>query len=257
MIDLDDEGGARAAKGAPVAGDLSVGEELTYVFARATGALPSAEVTESALHLVTSVAVHTVEAATGAGVSVMDTSGARTTTGASDERVERADTLQYDLDEGPCLDAWAGRAVVRSDDLADETRWPRWAAAARSLGLRSTLSAPLVAGDDAVGTIKLYGSRARAFTERDEGTLLLLAAQAAVLVTGFQAVGRAGRLSAEVRGALRRRDVVNLAKGVVMGRDGATPDGAFAHLVSLAERDHRPVHEVASRIVDTAQRRTR
>lgn len=235
----------------------SVGDELTNVFARATGALPSGEVTDAALHLVTSVAIHTVEAATGAGVSVMGTGGARTTRGASDELVERADMLQHDLGEGPCIDAWTRRALVRCDDLASETRWPRWVAAARSLDLRSSLSAPLVAGDDAFGAIKLYSPRAHAFSDKDEGTLLLLAAQAAVLVRGAQAFGQAGQLSGEVRGALRRRDLVNLAKGVVMGRDGSTADAAFAHLVSLADRDHRPVHEVAARVVESSQRRTR
>lgn len=240
-----------------MASGLSVGDELTYVFARATGALPTAEAAESALILVTSVGVHTIEAASAAGVSVMDATGARATRGASDEVVERADRLQYDLGEGPCVDAWTGRAVVRCDDLTTETRWPRWVAAVRALGLRSSLSAPLVAGDDALGTIKLYSSYVAAFSEKDEGTLLLLAAQAAGLVTSFQAFGRAGRLSGDVRGALRRRDLVNLAKGVVMGRDGTTADAAFAHLASLADRDHRPVHEVAARVVDSAQRRTR
>lgn len=240
-----------------MASDLSVGDELTHVFARTTGALPSAELVESALHLVTSVAVQTIEAATGAGVSLMDPDGARTTTGASDLLVERADALQYDLGEGPCLDAWAQRAVVRCEDLASEPRWPRWAAAASSLDLRSALSAPLVAGDEAVGAIKVYSPHPRAFTDRDEGTLLLLAAQAAVLVTTLRTFGKAGRLSEELRGALRKRDVINLAKGVVMGRDGTTEESAFAHLVALSTRDHRPVEEVAVRLVDSAQRRNR
>lgn len=240
-----------------MASDLSVGEELTHVFARTTGVMPSAEVIESVLHLVTSVAVQAIDSASGAGLSLMDPDGARSTTGASDPVVEWADTLQHDLGEGPCIDAWSHRAVVRCDDLATEARWPRWVAAASSLDLRSTLSAPLVAGDEVVGAIKVYSTQPRAFTDKDEGTLLLLAAQAAVLVTSLRTVDRAGRLSAELRGALRRRDVINLAKGVVMGRDGTTEESAFAYLVSLSDRDHRPVHEVAARVVDSAQRRNR
>ena len=240
-----------------MASDLSVGEELTYVFARTTGAMPSTEMIESALHLVTSVAVQTIEGAAGAGISREEPSGLRTTIASSAPLVERAAALQHDLGEGPCVDAWSRRTVVRCDDVESETRWPRWVAAASSLDLRSAMSAPLVAGDEAVGAITVYSSRTRAFTEHDEGTLVLLAAQAAILLDGFRAVDRAGRLSDEVRSALRRRDVVNLAKGVVMGRDGTTEDAAFAYLVSLSNRDHRPVHEVATRVVDTAQRRNR
>src|SRR3954453_22114585 len=123
-----------------------------------SGLLLSHETVTTALGLVTSLSLETLPGSSGAGVSIMDEQGRRTS-GATDPRVERADALQYDLDEGPCLAATALRQVVRVDDAAEERRWPRWGGAAATLGLRSSLSAPMVAGDRALGAVKLYAEQ--------------------------------------------------------------------------------------------------
>ena len=40
--------------------------------------------------------------------------------------VRRGDALQYELDEGPCLDSVRWHETVVSQDLSREERWPRW-----------------------------------------------------------------------------------------------------------------------------------
>ena len=50
------------------------------------------------------------------------------TTAASSEGVRRRDTLQYELREGPCLDAIWEAPQIFTGDLRSDTRWPRWAA---------------------------------------------------------------------------------------------------------------------------------
>ena len=54
----------------------------------------------------------------------------------------RADELQQETGEGPCMDAVWEQPLVRVADLAlEEERWPRWAPrAAHELGLRSMVS---------------------------------------------------------------------------------------------------------------------
>ena len=110
--------------------DLPLADELSAVSARVAGLLLSEETVTTALGLVSSLALDTVPGAVGAGISIVDERGRRSS-GSTDARVEQADALQYELDEGPCLAASAGRRLVRVDDLAADRRWPRWAAAPR------------------------------------------------------------------------------------------------------------------------------
>jgi GAF domain-containing protein len=226
---------------------------LSDVLARASGRMLPERTVDSVLELITSTAVQVVPAASGAGATVA-TGTAPASTASTDRLVEEADARQYQLDEGPCLTAWRERVVVRVDDLATDARWPRWAAEARGLGLRSTLSAPLVAGDRALGAMKLYSDRPYAFGADDERTLALFAAQAAVLVDAAAVFRRAGQLSPDLQESLRRREVLSQATGIVMGRDRVPAATAFAHLVALGHRDGRSVHEVAQRLVATTSR---
>ena len=106
--------------------------------------LLSTETITTAVETVTALVRETLPGATGAGVTLVDSRGKRSVA-ASDELVEQADLLQYQLDEGPCLDSWRDRVDLRVDDTTTETRWPRWSPAAAQAGVRSMLSSPLVA----------------------------------------------------------------------------------------------------------------
>ena len=121
--------------------------ELSGVLAQMGGVLLSAETVETAVSLVTQLAVATIPASVGAGVTLVDAQGKRTTA-ASDALVERADELQYELDDGPCLTAWRERVAVLIDDVELDTRWPEWTAAVGHLGIESVLSVPLVTGKE-------------------------------------------------------------------------------------------------------------
>ena len=53
--------------------------------------------------------------------------GRYTTERASGDQAVLADQLQYDADEGPCLDALRGQEPVVVIDVAEDDRWPTWA----------------------------------------------------------------------------------------------------------------------------------
>ncbi|WP_448623593.1 GAF domain-containing protein [Geodermatophilus sp. URMC 64] len=235
---------------------LPLADELSAVFARMSGLLLSHETAATALGLITSLAVQTVPGSAGAGVSIVDERGRRTS-GATDPRTEQADALQYDLDEGPCLAATALRQVVRVDDVAEDPRWPRWGRAAAPLGLRASLSAPMVAGDRALGAVKVYAEQPAAFDPHAEHLLTLFSAQAAILVANVQSYERAQRFTAELRQAFRARDVVSIAKGVLMARHGVDEDGAVAMLLARATHDVVLLRDAARAVVDSAVRRRR
>ncbi|WP_127130287.1 GAF and ANTAR domain-containing protein [Georgenia sp. SYP-B2076] len=236
---------------------LPLADELAVVFARMSGLLLSQETVGSALRLVTSLAADTIPGTVGAGISLMDQHGRRTTTAASDAVVERADDLQYELGEGPCLQTWADRATCRVDELATESRWPRWCRAAAALGLHSVLSAPMVAGDVALGAIKVYSFHPGAYDPRSEHLLAMFGAQAAVLVANVQSYENARRLTDDLKDALRSRDTISVAMGIVMARDGIDEDAAFATLIGMSQRERKSVRDVAQSLARGTARRRR
>ncbi|MEV6621768.1 GAF domain-containing protein [Amycolatopsis sp. NPDC051106] len=124
---------------------------------------------------------------------------------------------------GPCLPAWTDRTVVRVDDLARDTRWPHWARRAHDLGLRASLSAPLVAGDTRPGALKVNGDRPRAYGSREESLLGMFATQAAVLVANVKSHADANRASARLAASVRGRDTVNRARGRAASRWSRPP----------------------------------
>jgi GAF domain-containing protein len=237
--------------------DLPLADEMSAVYARMSGLLLSEETVRTALRLVTSLAADTIPGTAGAGVTLVDDCGRKASAGASDPLVERADALQYELGQGPCLTAWAQRAVIRVDDIPADPRWRQWSAAVEPLGLRASLSAPLVAGDVALGAIKVYADRPSAYDARAEGVLTLFAAQAAILLANVQSYEKAQRLSGELRDVLRGRDVIGMAKGVLIARNSVDEDVAFAMLTSTAQREHRKLRDVAQSLIKSAGRRRR
>lgn len=240
----------------PSGSALPLADELAAVSARMSGLLLTHETVSTALGLVTALAVETVPGSHGAGITLVDERGRRTSA-ATDDSVLRADALQYDHDEGPCLAAVALRAVVRVDDLGTEQRWPRWAADAVGLGVRSALSAPLVAGDRALGALKVYAREVDVFDARAEQLLLMFSAQAAILVANVQAYDRAQRLSEGLRQTVRDRDAVSVAKGVLMARHGVDESTALGMLLARATQDDIPLRETARTVSAAAVRRRR
>jgi len=223
-------------------------EGLTDVASRMSRLLLSRQTVQTVLELLTSLIQETLPATTGTGVTLVDAVGKRTTA-ASDLVAEQADALQYELEEGPCLTAWRDRRLIRIDDLEQDGRWPRWAPPAAALGLRSVLSAPMIAGDESLGAIKAYSLRPGAYGARDGHLLELFAKQAAVLLTEVRSRQRTERETAGFLEALRDRDILGQAKGVLMGRGAANGDVAYAMLLKDSERSDVTVHEAARRLI--------
>jgi GAF domain-containing protein len=212
------------------------------------GVVLSAETLQTVVALVTRLAAATIPGTAGAGVTLVDARGRRTTA-ASDPLVTEVDALQYAFDSGPCLTAWSDQVTVRIDRLDTEDRWPRWTAAAAGLGVASMISLPLVSGEVSVGAIKLYSREAGVYDARAEEIFGLFAEQAAVLLANMLTLADARQLSAQLTDALQRRDIIGQAAGVLIARGAGDRDTAFALLVAASQRSGVRVHEVARTLV--------
>jgi GAF domain-containing protein len=233
--------------------ELPLADELVAVFARMSNVLLTEETVANALKLITEAAVLAVEGAAGAGVTLMDSNGSRSSAASTSSIVAQADTLQYDLGQGPCLSAWASGHPVDIADVRTDLRWPEWGMAADDLGLRSCVSVPLLAGDLAFGAIKIYWERPNAATHRLVRLLELFAAQASIFLVNVQARERGRMLSEQLKATLTQRDIISTAKGIVMANRGLGNHDAMLHLMTRALNEHRALREVAEEIIRSTQ----
>jgi GAF domain-containing protein len=131
-------------------------DELSTVIARIQGLLLTEEKVNTAVRLLAQAAKESVPGTIGAGVSLMDARGRRISSGYTDRIVAQTDAMQYECGEGPCLTAWATEKPVLLEDIREESRWPDWRRAVQGLPVRSVVSAPLIAGKESIGALKLY-----------------------------------------------------------------------------------------------------
>ena len=205
---------------------------------------------DTVVNLVKAVAVKTLPGTVGAGVTLVDRQGKHSRE-ASNSLLEQADQLQYTYDAGPCLTAWRDQVPVQIDDISTEGRWPEWTAAVAALGVRSMLSVPMLSSGRSVGAIKVYSDRSRAYDSGSVTILELFAQQAAVLLSNTQAVADARQLSTQLTAALKDRDVIGQATGVLLAQGADDVPAALWALRSEAQRAGASLSTVAHRIVNT------
>jgi phosphoserine phosphatase RsbU/P len=92
----------------------------------------------------------------GAGVLLMDSDTEHHFVAASDDVILGVETLQMELQEGPCLQAYRSGQHVAIRDLAQDTTFARFSPAAAQAGLGAVYSFPLRLDDRQLGALELY-----------------------------------------------------------------------------------------------------
>lgn len=232
---------------------LPIADELAAAAAGAAGLLMSEATVAQTLKLITAAAKASVPFAIGAGVTLIDANARPTSAAASDEVVEHADALQYDLEQGPCLSAWANEDTMVVQDIAADDRWPEWSRAVAPLAVASCLSVPLKSSsEESFGAVKIYAAEPQSFTERSRAVLELLARQASVLLEHAITAEQAKKITDELRNTLHSRDVIGMAKGIFMERHGVGAEEAVRLLMKQAIAQGRTLGELAARLVEAA-----
>nr|WP_246315718.1 GAF and ANTAR domain-containing protein [Kineococcus aurantiacus] len=153
----------------------------------------------------------------------------------------RFDRTQEELGEGPCLDAMFTEPVVRTDDLLTDPRWPRLAARSADLGVRSMLCFQLFVHRGTLGGLNLLSSREGAFDDDAAVVGSMIAAHAAVALADAQQLE-------DLSTALRHRDVIGQAKGILMERFKVDADQAFALLARVSQERNVKLHALAEEL---------
>jgi anti-anti-sigma factor len=210
------------------------------------------EVVDGALGLVVELAYACVGGADGVSVSLLR-HGVLRTVAASDQIIMSMDADQYATGEGPCVDASVQGHWFHAESLDRETRWPSFTPRARELGIKAILSSPLKAFDEPVGALNIYSRTASAFEVKDQEVAGVFAQKASVILSDARVGVSDAQMASRFTQALRNREIVSLAKGVIMEREGVDEDEAFSILMRLSLDQGLPLHGRAEAILRSAR----
>jgi GAF domain-containing protein len=225
---------------------VSEARHLMTGFTRLTQALDVAPDEDARIQIAVSTCVLMVRGCDHVGFTVND-GGTLSTEGGSDDLVSRANSLQSELSEGPCLDVMRDQDALVSNDLAQERRWPRWACRVHGeLGVGSMMSLLVYTGRRSYGALSLYADQRHRFDGEDVAVGQALAAHLAVTID-------AGRHLDQLRLAMDSRTIIGQAQGLLMGHLGIDADQAFDYLRRISSESNRKLSAVAVEIVRTRQ----
>ena len=136
---------------------------------------------------------------TGVGVMLMGESQALHFVAASNEAVQSIETLQNELLEGPCLEAYQTGETVSIPDLSVDQRFPRFSPRALEAGLAAVFTFPLRLEGSRLGALDLYRDAAGELDDHDLRTAQVLADVAAGYLVNAQIRRDASATAAQLR----------------------------------------------------------
>ena len=162
----------------------------------------------------------------------------------TDPIVEKADRLQMECGEGPCLEAiWMHDSYV-IDDAATDRRWPSWGPRVAELGLSSILSIRLFEPGHTLGALNLYARQGKAFDPYDVSIAHVFARHASIALANSQAETTLAR-------AIDARHLIGQAQGILMERYEIDTDKSFDVLRRYSQDKNVKLAEVARRVIET------
>lgn len=196
----------------------------------------------AALEALTISAVTNIPGVEFASITLVGAGDVLQTIAATDPLADRTDQLQYELHEGPCYAAVTDDRMVVVNDLSATDRFPTYAPAAVSLGVRAQAAIQLVNPGRRAG-LNLYARTAGAFDRSTAQIAELFATQAAAVLHYATQVEQLSE-------ALHTRTDIGTAVGIVMERYGIGSAQAFAFLVRSSNTRNVKLRVLAREVID-------
>ena len=186
----------------------------------------------------------------GASISVFDPAGRQSTICASGPLAARAETVQFDLGEGPHWEALQTGAPVLCPDLASRAQsWPLFSTAAQQLGIRAVFAFPMKLGAATVGAVDLYCLTPRRLDVHQVSLASSMADRIAPRAVRIAMSGAEDHPFTENEHAPSLRREVHQATGMIQAQLDVTATGALARLRGHAFVAGVPVEALAADVV--------
>ena len=181
-------------------------------------------------------------------ISLKRRDGTFETAAGTDQLVWELDGVQYDLGEGPCVQAVEHEPVVVVPELRHDQRWPGYVAAAVTRGVRSQVAVRLFADNRHVAGLNLYSTEHDEVDQMSADTAQLFATHAAIILGHAQQEDQLNQ-------ALTSRKVIGQAIGILMERYRIDADRAFQFLLRASSTSNVKLRDVAQEVVTTSVER--
>jgi hypothetical protein len=215
--------------------------QILEISQRLSAALSPADL-DATLANITAAAVEVLPQVKYASITVKHADGKLETFAPTDDVITEIDAAQYELQEGPCYQAAVETVHLEAPHLADDTRFPRYAPVAVSFGIQAQAGIRLFDTPKSNGALNLYSEDAGAFQDFDTVSQLFTHQSAVALAYA--------RHVANLESAIKTRQLVGQAVGIMMERHQLDDARAFAFLARLSSHENIKLRDIAQRIVD-------
>jgi GAF domain-containing protein len=227
--------------------ELSVRELLEF-YAVLGRDVAAQESSIGALEAITNVAVQAIVGAHFASIT-RGQGESYSTVAPTDNAAFTADSAQYRLRSGPCLDALDRDTLIVTGNVAIDARWPQWGPeVSERPGVMSVVAVRLVVEEEEmVAALNIYSRDQDAFSDDAVTMAHLLATHGALAVSRVIAREKATNLA---RAVTTNREI-GMAMGVLMMAYKVTEDEAFDLLRIASQGSHRKINGIARDVIDT------
>lgn len=233
-------------------GDGVVGTAYLATLQELAGLLIEVAPLEVLLEQLVELTSRALTSSSAVGVTVVDDDHGYLTAASTSPAADRVDVSQYELRDGPCVDALEAGRRHHLRDLGKPGRWPEFRARARAHGFGTVLSLPLVDGRSTVGALNVFAEGPDGLRTKDLYLAERIAAPAAATLANARAYRRALQLGEQLQEALESRALIEQAKGLLMGVEHITAEEAFERLRQISQRRNLKLREVAAQLLDDA-----
>ncbi|MFF6998829.1 GAF and ANTAR domain-containing protein [Streptomyces sp. NPDC008313] len=222
---------------------FDVGFELADALTAAAQQLHDTSTSHHTLRTAARLAAHILPGAEYAGISLVEGQTRRTLSW-TDEVVRSADALGAGRDHHAYWSGlWNGPVARIEDSAAHDDR----SAALADLGLRSVLSLRLRTDKRRLTVLTVYSRKPRAFDESATRIGRLFTAHVSI------ALG-AVTVREQLTEAMRTRDLIGQATGILMERLGIDVADAFDSLVRASQQENVKLRDIAQEVVDAMKK---
>ncbi len=187
-------------------------------------------------------AVQVIPASDHCGISLRRRRHRAESVAATSTLAEKCDALQYELDEGPCLEAIWETDVNLVENTSIDTRWPLWSPQVAEQGIGSVLSIRLATSKETLGALNLYAEDVDAFGKDDVDLAVIYSLHAANAMSS-------ARLVQGLQTAVQSRHLIGVAQGILMQTYGIDMEQAFEVLRRFSSHKNIKLREVAEHVV--------
>lgn len=188
----------------------------------------------------------------GVGLALMNDAGHQGVIAATDGAATLMEDLQFELGEGPCLDASRNRRPVLQPDLGRTagTRWPGYGPAVLEAGIAAIFAFPLQVGAIRLGILDLYREAPGSLDADELADALAYADAGVVILLHLQGQMPPGQgLHPQLDNPVHERAEIHQATGVIAVQAVVGLTEALLLLRARAYAADRPILQIAQEVI--------